>query len=157
MNEPRSHHHANPRPLESLAAASNANCRPLHDSDSAKVAGHSGIRDSSLDCAEDGPISGNEGGIFSSLPQSQEQQIRTGAASDSFSTMASAPSQRRILHKDRFAYVFGSLKTQTYHDPAARGPGSHTYVSQTSEGNCCYLLELELQERKRKGKSRANR
>ncbi|MCJ1294032.1 hypothetical protein MMC34_005589 [Xylographa carneopallida] len=33
---------------------------------------------------------------------------------------------RRSIPKDRFAAVFSSLKTQTYHDPASRGPGSHT-------------------------------
>jgi len=36
------------------------------------------------------------------------------------------PPTRRLVPKDRFAYVFGTLKTQSYHDPAARGPGSHT-------------------------------
>src|SRR5947207_2083608 len=34
---------------------------------------------------------------------------------------------RRVIPKDRFAQLFGTLKTQTYHDPAARGPGSHGY------------------------------
>ncbi|PYH99123.1 WD40 repeat-like protein [Aspergillus ellipticus CBS 707.79] len=37
-----------------------------------------------------------------------------------------APPRRNLLPKDRFAFSFGSLKTQNYHDPAARGPGSHT-------------------------------
>lgn len=42
--------------------------------------------------------------------------------------MASKQPERRLIHKDRFGYVFGSLKTQNYQDPAARGPGSHTFV-----------------------------
>ncbi|KKK20637.1 hypothetical protein P175DRAFT_0465311 [Aspergillus ochraceoroseus IBT 24754] len=37
-----------------------------------------------------------------------------------------APPQRNLLPKERFAFAFGSLKTQSYHDPIARGPGSHT-------------------------------
>ncbi|KAJ6014638.1 hypothetical protein N7540_009229 [Penicillium herquei] len=38
-----------------------------------------------------------------------------------------APAQRRdILAKEHFAHAFGSAKTQTYLDPAAKGPGSHT-------------------------------
>jgi hypothetical protein len=40
-----------------------------------------------------------------------------------------APAARRdLLHKDHFAFVFGGAKTQSYSDPAAKGPGSHTYV-----------------------------
>ncbi|QKX55798.1 uncharacterized protein TRUGW13939_02896 [Talaromyces rugulosus] len=39
--------------------------------------------------------------------------------------MASRQPDRRFIHKDRFGYLFGSLKTQNYQDPAARGPGSH--------------------------------
>jgi len=40
-----------------------------------------------------------------------------------------APAARRdLLHKDHFAFVFGGVKTQSYSDPAAKGPGSHTYV-----------------------------
>ncbi|KUL91260.1 hypothetical protein ZTR_01740 [Talaromyces verruculosus] len=42
--------------------------------------------------------------------------------------MASKQPDRRLIHKDRFGYVFGSLKTQNYQDPVARGPGSHTFV-----------------------------
>jgi hypothetical protein len=57
-----------------------------------------------------------------------EQQVGVSAGEKELSTMASAPAQRRFIHKDRFGYVFGSLKTQSYHDPAARGPGSHTFV-----------------------------
>ncbi|PWY76878.1 WD40 repeat-like protein [Aspergillus eucalypticola CBS 122712] len=37
-----------------------------------------------------------------------------------------APPRRNLLPKDRFGLAFGGLKTQNYHDPAARGPGSHT-------------------------------
>lgn len=38
-----------------------------------------------------------------------------------------APASRReLLHKDHFAFVFGSLKTQNYLDPVSKGPGSHT-------------------------------
>lgn len=40
--------------------------------------------------------------------------------------MPPAPS-RRMVPKDRFGQLFGSLKVQSYYDPAARGPGSHTY------------------------------
>ncbi|KAJ5640527.1 hypothetical protein N7528_000152 [Penicillium herquei] len=37
------------------------------------------------------------------------------------------PAQRRdILAKEHFAHAFGSAKTQTYQDPAVKGPGSHT-------------------------------
>lgn len=42
--------------------------------------------------------------------------------------MASKQPDRRLIHKDRFGYVFGNLKTQNYQDPVARGPGSHTFV-----------------------------
>lgn len=50
-----------------------------------------------------------------------------------------APPRQNLLPKDRFALAFGSLKTQTYHDPAARAPGSHTYVSvvESSGVDCC--------------------
>lgn len=41
---------------------------------------------------------------------------------------AMAPQRPNLLPKDRFALAFGSLKTQSYHDPIARAPGSHTYV-----------------------------
>lgn len=41
--------------------------------------------------------------------------------------MAPAP-RRDLLAKEHFAFVFGSVKTQNYQDPAAKGPGSHTYV-----------------------------
>ncbi|PLB46751.1 WD repeat-containing protein [Aspergillus steynii IBT 23096] len=37
-----------------------------------------------------------------------------------------APPRRNLLPKDRFAYSFGGLKTQSYHDPLSRAPGSHT-------------------------------
>ncbi|KAK4693890.1 THO complex subunit 3, partial [Lecanoromycetidae sp. Uapishka_2] len=36
---------------------------------------------------------------------------------------------RRPVAKDRFAVLFPTLKAQTYHDPASRGPGSHTCVA----------------------------
>lgn len=39
--------------------------------------------------------------------------------------MAPAP-RRELLHKDHFAFVFGSVKTQNYLDPVSKGPGSHT-------------------------------
>lgn len=37
-----------------------------------------------------------------------------------------APARRDLLHKDHFAFVFGGAKIQSYSDPAAKGPGSHT-------------------------------
>ncbi|KAG8533243.1 uncharacterized protein KY384_002026 [Bacidia gigantensis] len=33
---------------------------------------------------------------------------------------------RKPVAKDRFPTLFSTLKTQVYHDPASRGPGSHT-------------------------------
>lgn len=40
-----------------------------------------------------------------------------------------APVQpRKSVAKDRFSALFSTLKTQTYYDPSARGPGSHAYV-----------------------------
>ncbi|KAA6406913.1 MAG: hypothetical protein FRX48_09211 [Lasallia pustulata] len=42
--------------------------------------------------------------------------------------MAPAP-PRKSVPKDRFAALFSTLKTQTYHDPASRTPGSHTIRS----------------------------
>ncbi len=33
---------------------------------------------------------------------------------------------RKSIAKDRFSGILASLKTQTYYDPAAKGPGSHT-------------------------------
>lgn len=43
-------------------------------------------------------------------------------------SVAMAPQRPNLLPKDRFALAFGSLKTQSYHDPIVRAPGSHTYV-----------------------------
>lgn len=77
--------------------------------------------ESSLDCAADG-LHGHECGL-ALLPQSQEQQQQHQDSPP----FAMAPPPRRLVSKDRFAYAFGTLKTQSYHDPAARGPGSHTY------------------------------
>lgn len=37
-----------------------------------------------------------------------------------------APMRPDLLHKEQFALVFGGVKTQSYSDPAAKGPGSHT-------------------------------
>ncbi|KAL4811224.1 WD40-repeat-containing domain protein [Aspergillus unguis] len=37
-----------------------------------------------------------------------------------------APPRRNLLAKERFSFAFGSLRTQSYHDPAAKGPGTHT-------------------------------
>ncbi|CBF75689.1 hypothetical protein AN3651.2 [Aspergillus nidulans FGSC A4] len=37
-----------------------------------------------------------------------------------------APPRRNLLPKERFSFAFGSLRTQSYHDPAAKGPGTHT-------------------------------
>ncbi|BDD58465.1 hypothetical protein MPDQ_003418 [Monascus purpureus] len=37
-----------------------------------------------------------------------------------------APPRRNLLPKEHFAFAFGSLKTQSYHDPGARGPGIRT-------------------------------
>jgi THO complex subunit 3 len=39
--------------------------------------------------------------------------------------MAPAPT-RKPVPKDRFASLFSTLKTQTYYDPASRGPSVHT-------------------------------
>lgn len=39
-----------------------------------------------------------------------------------------APQRRNLLAKERFSFAFGSLRTQSYLDPAAKGPGTHTYV-----------------------------
>ncbi|KAL5332923.1 WD repeat-containing protein [Aspergillus crustosus] len=36
------------------------------------------------------------------------------------------PPRRNLLPKERFGFAFGSLRTQSYHDPSAKGPGSHT-------------------------------
>lgn len=41
------------------------------------------------------------------------------------SIMAPGP-RRDLLTKEHFAFVFGGVKTQSYHDPGAKGPGSHT-------------------------------
>ena len=35
---------------------------------------------------------------------------------------------RKLVAKDRFPALFSTLKSQAYHDPASRGPGSHTFV-----------------------------
>ncbi len=40
------------------------------------------------------------------------------------SAMAPAPPYRRSISKERFPNLYSALKTQTYNDPAARGPGS---------------------------------
>lgn len=42
--------------------------------------------------------------------------------------MAPTP-PRKSVPKDRFPTLFATLKTQIYHDPSTRGPGSHTYAS----------------------------
>ncbi|MCJ1359252.1 MAG: hypothetical protein MMC33_009253 [Icmadophila ericetorum] len=42
--------------------------------------------------------------------------------------MAPQPA-RKYIPKDRFSALFSTLKTQTYHDPSSRGPGSHTIRS----------------------------
>ncbi|KAI5309979.1 hypothetical protein KEM55_002002 [Ascosphaera atra] len=34
---------------------------------------------------------------------------------------------RRVIPKESFNKVFSTLKTQAYHDPGTRGPGSHTH------------------------------
>lgn len=44
--------------------------------------------------------------------------------------MAPTP-PRKPVPKDRFPTLFATLKTQTYHDPSTRGPGSHTFVTST--------------------------
>lgn len=36
------------------------------------------------------------------------------------------PPRRDLLAKEHFAVVFGGAKTQSYQDPAAKGPGTHT-------------------------------
>ncbi|KAL4920228.1 WD40-repeat-containing domain protein [Aspergillus aurantiobrunneus] len=36
-----------------------------------------------------------------------------------------APPRRNLLPKERFSFAFGSLRTQSYHDPASKGPGTH--------------------------------
>ncbi|KAJ6048580.1 uncharacterized protein N7446_011263 [Penicillium canescens] len=60
--------------------------------------------------------------IVHAKPTSQNQ-----LKEDQYQLPAMAPPPRRDpLHKDHFAFVFGSAKTQNYYDPAAKGPGSHT-------------------------------
>lgn len=44
-----------------------------------------------------------------------------------------APPRRNLLSKDRFAFAFDSLKTQSYYDPASKAPGSHTCVFLSDE------------------------
>ncbi|EFR03703.1 THO complex subunit 3 [Nannizzia gypsea CBS 118893] len=36
------------------------------------------------------------------------------------------PASSNLVSKDRFAHLFGGLRTQSYPDPNARGPGSHS-------------------------------
>ncbi|KAK2804877.1 hypothetical protein FQN49_008841, partial [Arthroderma sp. PD_2] len=36
------------------------------------------------------------------------------------------PASSHLVPKDRFAQLFGGLRTQSYPDPSARGPGSHS-------------------------------
>jgi hypothetical protein len=87
----------------------------------------------SLDCADDdyaGSHSEDDKPALSGQrtpPRPRPRPTSTTTTTGQLSTMPSAP-PRRLVPKDRFAYVFGTLKTQTYHDPAARGPGSHKYV-----------------------------
>ena len=50
-----------------------------------------------------------------------------GESTQSQRLMAPITPRKPVL-KDRFSSLFSTLKTQTYYDPAARGPGSHTYV-----------------------------
>ncbi|KAI5303440.1 hypothetical protein KEM56_007538 [Ascosphaera pollenicola] len=42
---------------------------------------------------------------------------------------ASAVQPRRVIPRDSFNKIFSTLKTSAYHDPAARGSGSHTCVA----------------------------
>ena len=39
---------------------------------------------------------------------------------------------RKPVAKERFEPLLKTLKTQAYHDPASRGPGSHTSVISNS-------------------------
>ncbi|KAL2001638.1 hypothetical protein VTN02DRAFT_1496 [Thermoascus thermophilus] len=80
--------------------------------------------DLDLDCAADGPL-GHACGL-SSLPHPLEQQQQQQDNHHQQQSAMPPPPPRRLVPKDRFAYLFGALKTQSYHDPAARGPGSHT-------------------------------
>ncbi|KAI9840053.1 MAG: hypothetical protein M1819_000246 [Sarea resinae] len=50
----------------------------------------------------------------------------TTAAAAAAATMIPQPPPRRSVPKDRLSSLFSSFKTQTYHDPSTRGPGSHT-------------------------------
>jgi hypothetical protein len=60
--------------------------------------------------------------------------------------MAPAP-RRELLAKEHFAFVFGNVKTQPYHDPAAKGPGSHTYVLHlASNWNQSLMIPLRDQQ-----------
>lgn len=55
-------------------------------------------------------------------PQSLEPQL-----SEQAELPPMAPSSRQdLLAKEHFAFVFDKAKTQSYNDPAAKGPGSHT-------------------------------
>lgn len=53
------------------------------------------------------------------------------------------PPPRKPVAKDRFSALFASLKTQTYHDPSTRGPGSHTYLTSASRERS-FLLKIIL-------------
>lgn len=68
-----------------------------------------------------------------SLSQSDAAGFALGLQSHSFDLPPielppkMAPAQRPdFLAKEHFGFVFGGVKTQNYHDPAAKGPGSHT-------------------------------
>lgn len=57
-----------------------------------------------------------------------------------FKQMAPPPRPRFNISKERFPEYFGSLKTQTYHDPGSRGAGFHRYVSAISSCLTSFLM-----------------
>lgn len=69
--------------------------------------------------------------------------------------MASRQPDRRFIHKDRFGYIFGSLKTQNYQDPAARGPGSHMFVLSEKKKNT-HPTQKDHHERREREKEKAH-
>ncbi|KAK2799665.1 hypothetical protein FQN51_006797 [Onygenales sp. PD_10] len=64
-------------------------------------------------------------GYFAELSPLPADCAVDGAWLPPSANMPPAPT-RRMVPKDRFGQIFGSLKIQSYHDPAARAPGSHT-------------------------------
>lgn len=75
-------------------------------------------QDSFFDVAADHDPAGSLSGstLVPDSPTSQQNQDDSDMA----------PPRQNLLPKDRFALAFSGLRTQSYHDPIARAPGSHT-------------------------------